>query len=128
MSDDERANDALHDLERPRKRFRHESYKSAISQVHVPSATNKTTLDDELDDSSSTHLAAALARAQQLNLSPAFVRFHAAVYNFCGSVPLMLLHLDDIVRLWSECVAISATGDSDADKEREDNGLAVLLE
>ncbi|KAH7093843.1 hypothetical protein BKA62DRAFT_761063 [Auriculariales sp. MPI-PUGE-AT-0066] len=42
----------------------------------------------------------------------------------------MLLRLDDIVCLclWHESVAISATGDSDTDKEHEDNGLAVLLE
>ncbi|KZV87291.1 hypothetical protein EXIGLDRAFT_773803 [Exidia glandulosa HHB12029] len=105
-------------LEPPRKRFRHQSYKSALQDVHLPSAVKATSLDDDLEDNS-THLHAQIERVVQVNLSPTFVTFVSRVLDKSRSLPLLLLHVDDVVDAWVTAVS---------DSEKEDDGLAVLLE
>ncbi|EJD50269.1 hypothetical protein AURDEDRAFT_182634 [Auricularia subglabra TFB-10046 SS5] len=51
--------DADSPMEPPRKRFKHQSYKSAIREVHLPSAVQSTQLDEDLAENE-THFQNAL--------------------------------------------------------------------
>ncbi|EJD40331.1 hypothetical protein AURDEDRAFT_115864 [Auricularia subglabra TFB-10046 SS5] len=105
-------------MEPPRKRFKHQSYKSAIREVHLPSAVQSTQLDEDIAENE-THFKNALDVAAQLNLSPTFVKFIYATQHQAASIPLLLLHADDVVERWRTAVG---------QDEKEDEGLAVLVE
>jgi U3 small nucleolar RNA-associated protein 20 len=67
------------------------------------------------DDES--HFFEAIEHWRQLNLSPAFVRFSTDVATIAASMPLLVHHWGDIVKLW-----LSALDRAD------DEALIALLE
>ncbi|OBZ65821.1 U3 small nucleolar RNA-associated protein 20 [Grifola frondosa] len=88
-----------HEDERPAKRFKHESYKDTLKEVHVPSALDQTKFDHEIVDSDS-HFHEALDHWKELNLSPAFLKFAHDSDVLSASMPLLLHNWREIMDLW----------------------------
>ncbi|CAL1711913.1 unnamed protein product [Somion occarium] len=88
--------------ERPAKRFRHQSYKQTLKQVHPPSALSKNQYDVELAEvaDNSSHFHEALVHWRELNLTAAFTQFAYAVDGLSASMPLLLHHWQEVVKLW----------------------------
>ncbi|KAI0667028.1 hypothetical protein C8Q78DRAFT_412634 [Trametes maxima] len=105
-----------HPDERPAKRFRHQSYKASLKEVHLPSALQQTKFDHEVADNDS-HFHGALLQWQELNLAPAFLKFARDADPLSASMPLLLHNWKEVVELWLE-----ALGKSD------DEGLKALLD
>ncbi|KAI0070349.1 hypothetical protein K474DRAFT_1670178 [Panus rudis PR-1116 ss-1] len=102
--------------ERPAKRFKHQSYKQSLKEVHLPSALSKRHVEEDLADNSS-HFREALDNWRELNLTHAFITFANKVEGLSASMPLLLLHHQDIIRLWLESVSVA-----------DDEGLKPLLD
>ncbi|KAI0705265.1 armadillo-type protein [Cerioporus squamosus] len=105
-----------HPDERPAKRFKHESYKATLKNVHLPSALNQTKFDHEIADNDS-HFHEALLHWQELNLAPAFLKFARDADPLSASMPLLLHNWKEIVELW-----LGALDKSD------DEGLKAILD
>ncbi|KAG2158692.1 armadillo-type protein [Suillus bovinus] len=80
-------------------RFKHQSYKKSLKEVHLPSALDLTKFDHDISDNES-HFYLALQQWRQLNLSPAFVRFANKVDSLSISMPILLHNWKDIIDLW----------------------------
>ncbi|KAL1722677.1 hypothetical protein EV715DRAFT_247312 [Schizophyllum commune] len=95
----------MEESERPRKRFRHETYAQSVQDVHAPRPTaSDATFPDALD------------HWRQLNLAPSFLAFAKRVSPLAASLPLLVHNADDVVNAWLEYV-----------KETDDGGHRVLL-
>ncbi|KAI0364815.1 hypothetical protein BV20DRAFT_955505 [Pilatotrama ljubarskyi] len=105
-----------HPEERPAKRFKHQSYKDTLKEVHLPSALKQTKFDHDIGDNDS-HFHEALLHWQELNLAPAFLKFARDADMLSASMPLLLHNWKDIVDLW-----LGALDKSD------DEGLKALLD
>ncbi|KAL6304961.1 armadillo-type protein [Sparassis latifolia] len=92
-----------HEDSRPAKRFKHQSYKETLKEVHLPSALKQSYLDHEIDEND-THFRESLRHWRELNLSPAFISFANAAEKLSASMPLLLHNWQDIVELWLKAV------------------------
>ncbi|TRM59443.1 hypothetical protein BD626DRAFT_462503, partial [Schizophyllum amplum] len=91
--------------ERPRKRFRHETYAQSVQDVHAPRPTaTDATFSDALD------------YWRQLNLAPAFLAFAKRTSPLAASLPLLVHNAEEVVEAWL-----------DALRETDDEGHRVLL-
>ncbi|KAI0359462.1 hypothetical protein OH77DRAFT_1472682 [Trametes cingulata] len=105
-----------HPEERPAKRFKHQSYKDSLKEVHLPSALKQTKFDGDIGDNDS-HFHEALLHWQELNLAPAFLKFARDADMLSASMPLLVHNWKEIVDLW-----LGALDKSD------DEGLKALLD
>ncbi|KAG1774596.1 hypothetical protein EV702DRAFT_1123142 [Suillus placidus] len=80
-------------------RFKHQSYKKSLKEVHLPSALDLTKFDHDISDNES-HFYLALQQWRQLNLSPTFVQFANKVDSLSISMPILLHNWNDIIDLW----------------------------
>ncbi|KAG1734522.1 armadillo-type protein [Suillus lakei] len=80
-------------------RFKHQSYKKSLKEVHLPSALDLTKFDHDISDNES-HFYLALQQWRQLNLSPAFVQFANKVDSLSISMPILLHNWKEIIDLW----------------------------
>ncbi|KAG1731833.1 armadillo-type protein [Suillus paluster] len=80
-------------------RFKHQSYKKSLKEVHLPSALDLTKFDHDIPDNES-HFYLALQQWRQLNLSPAFIQFAKKVDPLSISMPLLLHNWKEIIDLW----------------------------
>ncbi|OCH91059.1 hypothetical protein OBBRIDRAFT_887230 [Obba rivulosa] len=92
--------------ERPAKRFKHQSYKATLKEVHLPSALNQTKFDQEIGDNES-HFHEALVHWRELNLSPAFIDFANAAERLSASMPQLLHHWRDITDMWLTAIGVA---------------------
>ncbi|KAG2115669.1 armadillo-type protein [Suillus cothurnatus] len=81
-------------------RFKHQSYKKSLKEVHLPSALDLTKFDHDISDNES-HFYLALQQWRQLNLSPAFVQFANKVDSLSISMPILLHNWKEIIALWN---------------------------
>ncbi|TFK26306.1 U3 snoRNP protein Utp20 [Coprinopsis marcescibilis] len=107
--------DDYDDVPQP-KRFRHQSYKQQIKDVHLPSAFKQLEHEADIADNDS-HFHQALDRWRQLNLAPSFLQFASKADQLSASMPLLLHHWRDIMALWVEAMEGS-----------DDEGLRALLD
>ncbi|CCM06042.1 uncharacterized protein FIBRA_08288 [Fibroporia radiculosa] len=89
----------FHDNDRPTKRFKHQSYKDTLKEVHLPSALIQSKFEQDIPDTDS-HFHEALQHWRELNLSPAFVAYANDVNGLSASMPLLLYHWHTVVELW----------------------------
>ncbi|KAG1788657.1 armadillo-type protein [Suillus plorans] len=87
-------------------RFKHQSYKKSLKEVHLPSALDLTKFDHDISDNES-HFYLALQQWRQLNLSPAFIQFANKVDSLSISMPILLHNWKDIVDLWKSALDAS---------------------
>ncbi|KAG1892884.1 uncharacterized protein F5891DRAFT_1209517 [Suillus fuscotomentosus] len=86
-------------------RFKHQSYKKSLKEVHLPSALDLTKFDHDISDNES-HFYLALQQWRQLNLSPAFIQFANKVDSLSISMPILLhncglgFNWKDIIDWW----------------------------
>ncbi|KAI0692147.1 hypothetical protein BC835DRAFT_84320 [Cytidiella melzeri] len=90
--------------ERPAKRFKHQSYKDTLKQVHLVPALLQKEVDDDIGDTDS-HFHTALQDWRELSLAPAFIRFANKTSGLSASISLLLHHWKEIIDLWLETVA-----------------------
>ncbi|KAG1832881.1 hypothetical protein DFJ58DRAFT_870204, partial [Suillus subalutaceus] len=81
-------------------RFKHQSYKKSLKEVHLPSALDLTKFDHDISDNES-HFYLALQQWRQLNLSPAFIQFANKVDSLSISMPILLHNWKEIITLWN---------------------------
>ncbi|KAI0628424.1 armadillo-type protein [Trametes polyzona] len=105
-----------HPDERPAKRFKHQSYKETLKEVHLPSALKQTKFDHDLADNES-HFHEALLHWQELNLAPAFLEFARNADPLAASMPLLLHNWREIVELWLAAL-----------EKSNDEGLKAILD
>ncbi|KAI0832589.1 hypothetical protein BC628DRAFT_1347439 [Trametes gibbosa] len=105
-----------HPNERPAKRFRHQSYKASLKEVHLPSALKQTKFDHEIEDNGS-HFHEALQHWQELNLAPAFLELAQNAEPLAASMPLLLYNWREIVGLWVGAL-----------EKSNDEGLKAILD
>ncbi|PVG02408.1 hypothetical protein CPB86DRAFT_577131 [Serendipita vermifera] len=86
------------------KRFKHQSYRAQIKDVHLPSPLAQTAVDDTISGNES-HFKNALEQWRQLNLAPAFLQFANYAGHLSGSLPLLLHNWDGIVDYWVDAMA-----------------------
>ena len=96
--------------------MQHQSYNQQLKGVHLPSAFNQKTYDEDIGDNAS-HFHEALDHWRQLNLSPGFIQFANQADPMSLSMPLLLHNWRDIIEIW-----VTAMEGSD------DEGLKALLE
>jgi U3 small nucleolar RNA-associated protein 20 len=84
--------------------------------VHLPSTLAQNRAEENLGDYDSQFYE-ALEHWQQLNLSPAFLKFARQAGPLSASLPLLLHHWKDVLRLWIEAKDAS-----------DDEGLKAILE
>ncbi|TFY67729.1 hypothetical protein EVJ58_g1435 [Rhodofomes roseus] len=101
---------------RPAKRFKHQSHKDTLKEVHLPSALVQSKFEHDIADTDS-HFYEALNHWRELNLSPSFVKFAHASDGLSASMPLLLHNWQAVVDLWLDAL-VSA----------DDEGLKALLE
>ncbi|KZT64878.1 hypothetical protein DAEQUDRAFT_769307 [Daedalea quercina L-15889] len=101
---------------RPAKRFKYQSHKETIKQVHLPSALAQNNFDDDIADNDS-HFHEVLNHWRELNLSPSFVKFAHAADGLSASMPLLLHNWRVVVDLWLEAL-----------DSADDEGLKALLD
>ncbi|KAJ3554433.1 hypothetical protein NM688_g3115 [Phlebia brevispora] len=113
MSDaeDERIQD-----ERPAKRFKHQSYKDTLKEVHITPAFAQPQFDYEIGDNDS-RFHEALQHWRELNLAPVFLSFARRAENLAASMPLLVHHWKEVLELWLEAVGSA-----------DDEGLKALLD
>lgn len=87
-------------------RFKHQSYKKSLKEVHLPSALDLTKFDHDISDNES-HFYLALQQWRQLNLSPAFIQFANKVDSLSISMPILLHNWKDIIDLWKSALDAS---------------------
>ncbi|KAG2052972.1 hypothetical protein BDR06DRAFT_982935 [Suillus hirtellus] len=86
-------------------RFKHQSYKKSLKEVHLPSALDLTKFDHDILDNES-HFYLALQQWRQLNLSPVFIQFVNKVDSLSISMPILLhncglgFNWKDIIDWW----------------------------
>jgi U3 small nucleolar RNA-associated protein 20 len=112
----------------------HQSYQATLKNVHLPSALKQSEFDHDIGvgiylyltcskeaeylyQNDESHFFEATEHWRQLNLSPAFVQFATDVANISASMPLLVHHWNDIIKLW-----IQALDNAD------DEALVALLE
>ncbi|KAH7929562.1 hypothetical protein BV22DRAFT_1191955 [Leucogyrophana mollusca] len=88
------------------KRFKHQSYKQTLKDVHLPSALDLSKFDHDITDNDS-HFYLALQEWRQLNLSPAFLHFASKADPLAISMPLLLHNWKEIVELWKGALDVS---------------------
>ncbi|THG95629.1 hypothetical protein EW026_g6070 [Hermanssonia centrifuga] len=89
--------------ERPAKRFKHQSYKKSLKEVHLIPALAQTQIDQDIGDNDS-HFRQALDQWRELNLSPAFLQFANKADSLSASMPLLVHHWRDIIELWIQAI------------------------
>ncbi|KAF8622933.1 hypothetical protein AX15_006611 [Amanita polypyramis BW_CC] len=99
------------------KRFKHQSYKESLKEVHLPSTLSQNHLENEDLEDTDSLFHSSLEHWRQLNLAPSFLDFAKKVDPLCLSMPLLLHNWREIVKLWVEAVSV-------ADNE----GLKALLD
>ncbi|KAG0701153.1 armadillo-type protein [Suillus ampliporus] len=87
-------------------RFKHQSYKKSLKEVHLPSALDLTKFDHDISDNES-HFYLALQQWRQLNLSPAFIQFAKKADSLSISMPLLLHNWKEIIDLWKSALDAS---------------------
>ncbi|PCH35509.1 hypothetical protein WOLCODRAFT_125910, partial [Wolfiporia cocos MD-104 SS10] len=107
--------DSLED-ERPAKRFKHQSYKSTLKEVHLPSALSQSKFDHDIEDNDS-HFREALEHWRELNLAPTFVKFANDAEALSASMPLLLHNWETIADLWLDALKVA-----------DDEALKALLD
>ncbi|KAI0090560.1 armadillo-type protein [Irpex rosettiformis] len=90
-------------VERPAKRFKHQSYKETLKQVHLIPAIAQTQAEYDLSDTDS-HFHTALQDWRELSLAPPFVRFANKADGLSASIALLVHHWKEIIDLWLEAV------------------------
>ncbi|KIP04980.1 hypothetical protein PHLGIDRAFT_25296 [Phlebiopsis gigantea 11061_1 CR5-6] len=101
---------------RPAKRFKHQSRKATLKQVHVTSALAREQLDQDIGEQDS-HFHEALDQWRELNLAPKFLEFANKVDGLSASMALLVHHWKDVVELWL-----------DAMDSTDEEGLKPLLD
>lgn len=89
---------------RPTKRFRHQSYKASLKEVHLPSALKKTDVEDDIEETQSA-FHEALNHWRELNLAPAFLKFASQTNELSLSMGLLLHNWQEIVDRWCDAMA-----------------------
>ncbi|KAF8805205.1 hypothetical protein BYT27DRAFT_7105392 [Phlegmacium glaucopus] len=107
--------DEAHDMPQT-NRFKHQSYKQSLKDVHLPSTFQQTHLGHEVGDNDS-HFHEALDHWRQLNLAPSFIQFANKADSLSASMPLLLHNWKDIYNLWLE-----------AFESADDEGFRALLD
>ncbi|KAI0820961.1 armadillo-type protein [Irpex lacteus] len=89
--------------QRPARRFKHQSYKETLKQVHLVPAISQTQVDYDIADTDS-HFHTALSDWRELSLAAPFVRFANKADGLSASIALLLHHWKEITDLWVEAV------------------------
>ncbi|KAK2463026.1 hypothetical protein APHAL10511_004681 [Amanita phalloides] len=99
------------------KRFKHQSYRELLKDLHIPSALHQRPLENEDVEDNDSLFHGSLDHWRQLNLAPSFLKFANRVDSLCLSMPLLLHNWREIVNLWIEAV-----------QHADNEGLKALLD
>ncbi|KAI0937862.1 hypothetical protein AcW1_003904 [Taiwanofungus camphoratus] len=101
---------------RPTKRFKHQSHKDTLKEVHLPSALSQTKFDQDIGDNDS-HFHEALEHWRELNLAPAFIKFANGAEGLSSSMPLLLHNWQEVTEMWLSALDVA-----------DDEALKALLD
>ncbi|GJE97349.1 DRIM domain-containing protein [Phanerochaete sordida] len=87
------------DVPRPVRRFKHQSHKQALKQVHITPAISREQFEHDIDEHDS-HFHQSLGEWRELNLTPAFLEFANKSEGLAASMALLVHHWKEVVELW----------------------------